>query len=215
MVRWSLLILAFTGCCLAFEPCPDTAPVSSAKWVGSALHQAILRDDVKTVEQLLQQRAKVDERDSRGNTPLVNALTPRAVLEPAGAVSAEKRRSRIESEQAAQRHIVVMLLTKQADPNTAGLHGRTPLMQLSGWGFDTATDLKLAKLLIEHGARVDARDQFGSTALMLAAQRGKMELVQFLLDRSADRTIRNCHGQTAASLAKASKHTSIERLLER
>ena len=98
--------------------------------------------------------------------------------------------------------------------NAAGAQGRTPLMQLASGGYEPITDLKLTQALMEDGAKPNAQDAFGSTALMLAAARGKVAMVRYLLSHGADKTILNCHGKNAIALAKANKRWDVARILE-
>jgi ankyrin repeat protein len=60
---------------------------------------------------------------------------------------------------------------------------------------------------------VNARDDFGTTALMLAARRGKNALVKVLLSKGADPVLKNCHGDSAASLAQVGGYPALAQLL--
>src|SRR6185295_7996333 len=92
--------------------CPEPQ-VPQGPWTGTALHRAIQHNDVKAARRLMN-AATVNERDSLGNTPLVAALTPSVLLEPAGIVGARQRRAQIESESRARQAIAFSLLTKGA-----------------------------------------------------------------------------------------------------
>ena len=70
-----------------------------------------------------------------------------------------------------------------------------------------------SRLLLDHGARVDARQEGGWTALHAAAQSGDVALVTLLLARGADRALANDYGKTAASLAKEKGHTGVLKLV--
>src|SRR5678816_728801 len=52
---------------------------------------------------------------------------------------------------------VKVLLEHHADPNVRGIYGYTPLM--------LAKNMRCARLLIEYGATVSAKDVLGTTAL--------------------------------------------------
>ena len=54
----------------------------------------------------------------------------------------------------------------------------------------------LARLLLDHGAKIDARCERGTTAFFLAVSWMHMELVQFLVSRGADPFIENVDGET-------------------
>ncbi len=187
--------------------CPEFK-LPEGPWTGSALHQAIQRNDVKTARRLMS-TATVNERDSFGDTPLLLALTRSEPMEPTGIVDARKRQVLIQAEFTARQAIASALLQKGASATATGAHGTQPLMQLASWGFSPPVDRRLAQQLLDRGANVNAADDSGTTALMFAAGRGKKDLVKFLLSKQADPAIKNCYGQDAASLAKAGGYTAL------
>jgi len=193
--------------------CPEPQ-VPQGPWTGTALRRAIQYNDVKAARRLMN-AATVNERDSLGNTPLVAALTPSVLLEPAGIVGARQRRAQIESESRARQAIAFSLLTKGASATEASATGIRPLMQLAAWGYSPAIDRRLAQQLLQRGADVNAIDDSGMTALMLAARRGKTDLVNLLVSKGADLSLRNCHGHDAASLAKFGGHARLAEELAR
>jgi uncharacterized protein len=68
--------------------------------------------------------------------------------------------------------------------------------------------------LLKQGARPDQRNSFGYSALMIASQEGKMDVVKTLLNAGADRTLRNKKRETAVDIAVASGHLGIAQLLK-
>ncbi len=71
----------------------------------------------------------------------------------------------------------------------------------------------VARMLVENGANVNARQQQGWTPLHAAAQNGDEELVRLLLEKGADREARSEGGQTALDLAMVNGHGGVARLL--
>jgi|GEM_PF-2794737 FOG: Ankyrin repeat len=68
--------------------------------------------------------------------------------------------------------------------------------------------------LLNHGVDVNARDNDGSTALMIAAAVAKPDIVRTLLDRGADANIKNRRGHTALmSAADSGQAKNAETLL--
>jgi uncharacterized protein len=99
--------------------------------------------------------------------------------------------------------IVARLLDVGVDPNRAYAHDLTALMWAAGHANDVpgADGLSTVKLLVERGARLDAVDDRGRTALMTAAERGHPLIVAWLVQEGADASLRDREGKTAADLA--------------
>jgi len=69
-----------------------------------------------------------------------------------------------------------------------------------------AHSVPIARLLLEHGAPVNARQgkgDFGFTPLMVAVSNGDTDIAGMLLAKGADPNLRSQGGNTALSLAKA------------
>jgi len=60
---------------------------------------------------------------------------------------------------------------------------------------------EIAKLLLDHGAHIDARDRQGNTALHWAAERGSIAMVRFLIANKAAVDAANRQGITPIMLA--------------
>ncbi len=73
----------------------------------------------------------------------------------------------------------------------------------------------IIRLLLAHGANLNARQQDGETPLMEAAQNGDTELVDLLLAQGADATLATDDGRTAADFALAADHTELATALRR
>src|SRR5690606_4918983 len=67
-----------------------------------------------------------------------------------------------------QQEIVEYLLERGADVNVQGVFRQTPLHSVS--------KPKIAAMLVEHGAEVNARDERGGTPLLIAAANGKVDM---------------------------------------
>ena len=67
--------------------------------------------------------------------------------------------------------------------------------------------------LIKHGAKINATNKNGETALYLATKYNHVKAVQLLLDNEADVNARNKYGSTALQRAVDNKHVEIVQLL--
>jgi ankyrin repeat protein len=123
---------------------------------GTPLHTSASYDRPDIAAVLLAKGAKINARTVVGRTPLFEAIFNR------------------------QMKIIPFLLEKGADPNIPGDGGITPLQQaVRGWSTNIVTQL------IEHHAAIDTTTTQG-TALLLAIQLGRIEIVRLLLDHGAD-----------------------------
>lgn len=68
-------------------------------------------------------------------------------------------------------------------------------------------DWPMAKVLVDHGARVDSRDKEGNTPLLLAARYNHANTLDYLLEAHADIEARDKKGSTALLLA--CRHDSV------
>src|SRR6202521_5520550 len=79
----------------------------------------------------------------------------------------------------------------------------------------TARNLEAARLLLQHGAPVNARQQAGWVPIHAAAQNGDRPMVELLLKHHADPTLANDEGKTSAMVAREKGHEEIAALLEK
>ena len=102
------------------------------------------------------------------------------------------------------------LLENGMDPNHMNWHRFTLLHHMAAEG-----ELGKARLLVDHGAEIDAIDEeYRSTPLALAARRGQRELVKFLLERGADPGRSGAPWATPLAWARKKGHDDIAFLLE-
>src|ERR1700690_1828023 len=98
---------------------------------------------------------------------------------------------------------VKLLLDRGANPNRANANGATPLM----WAIP---DLAKVKLLVAHGAEVNARStNLGRTPLLITASYpGAVEVLRLLLDKGADIHAKDKSGMHA--LGRAVTYADVE-----
>lgn len=146
-------------------------------------------DSHENVRTLLLRGADVDAVDHDGDTALYYALS-------VGATSALKE-----------------LLKHGANPNLSGTSG-VPLSVVADRGWTDA-----ARLLVQHGALVDARSTFGATtgvtATMLAAGAGRIDCLLALLEMGADPELLDSDGDSAVHHAQSNGRNETAELLLR
>jgi len=101
------------------------------------------------------------------------------------------------------------LLDHGMDPNHMNWHRFTLLHHMAASG-----ELAKARLLVDHGATIDAIDEeYRSTPLGVAARCGRIDLVEFLLDRGADPALAAAPWATPLAWARRKGHARIAELL--
>jgi len=101
---------------------------------------------------------------------------------------------------------VSVMSSPQEDEDTAnGLHGYAMRDDIAAMS---------AFLQTEEGLDIDARDEYGYTALHLAVDRGNVATLELLLEHGADKTLKDTDGYTAADLATIAQRPDIVALLE-
>ena len=107
----------------------------------------------------------------------------------------------------ADARMVELLLQRGADPNQSGASGTTALMS-------AAPDLEKVRVLLAHGANVNARSETERTALLVAASYpGTVSVLRLLLDHGADLRAQDRGGATALALAVRSSDVDVVRFL--
>jgi ankyrin repeat protein len=84
----------------------------------------------------------------------------------------------------------------------------TPLKYASSEGHKD-----VYKLLLDHGADVNAKFEFGGTALQYATEKGHKDVCELLLDHGADVNEGNIYGQTPLHVAAYNNYTDLCLLL--
>lgn len=139
---------------------------------GNELSEAIEKDNVNQVMELLNNGADVNLQDPEIGTPLMRASIKN------------------------HKDIVKILLNRGANVNLQYQAGSTALMWTSQKGH---TDI--VKILLKKGANVNLQNRLGFTALMSACQRGYVDTTRMLLEAGADLDLQNHNGQSILQLA--------------
>ena len=109
------------------------------------------------------------------------------------------------------RPVLERLLAAGFDPNRSDWQGRTALHHYAGRG-----DIPNARLMLEHGADIDALDdQYHGTPLAWAARKGHQDMVRFLLSEGADPVLpRDLPLASPRARARAAGHEGIVSILD-
>ena len=76
--------------------------------------------------------------------------------------------------------VKALLSGGNVDVNVTDAQGNTPLIEAARFGHDS-----VARALVEHGAKLDAKNKDGDTALMLAVKNGHDDVVRVLKEAGA------------------------------
>lgn len=191
----TLRIGLFVTVLFAFTGCAGSASLNNAAWKG----------DIAAVRSLIKSKADVNEKSGpNGATPLITAAKKgqteivKILLDNGADVNAKDNLDTTALMWAAFRghtETVKTLLDKDADVNAKGkvllskFKGEVPTDLGTARGLNGVTALMLAvfmdytetvKVLLENGANVNATADDGTTALLLAQERGHREMVHLL-----------------------------------
>ena len=159
--------------------------------------------NTEVVRQLLDRGAAVERRAADGSTALMiasaNGFTDivRALVLKGADVTAAKGAVRARQLALERGHTEVVTLLDQAEAL-----GRR-LLQAASEGHDMVVRQVLAL-----GAPMNMTDERGATALMIAARNGDLGILQALLSRGADGSIRDMQGRTVFDWAEPSPATA-------
>lgn len=107
------------------------------------------------------------------------------------------------------KHLIELLEDGEEINSDEYLKGWTPLICAC-----SNSRIECIKILLEHGACVNAQDEFGITPLMLACFNNNIECVKILLEHKKIKiTLPDMCGKTALDIAKSLNHTECVKLL--
>jgi ankyrin repeat protein len=173
-----------------------------------ALANAVERDDVNRIREVVREGGDVNVRGAKGMTLLVwaighekkNAL--RALLELGANPNARDETGMPVLEIALEPGDIDyfrMLLSAGADPGTPAQDGEPLLFEAI-----LAMNWPACRLLVEKGANINAADREGTTPVLSLAMLNQWEMVHWFVERGADPLKPNAVGGTVAWLLQES-----------
>ena len=183
----------------------------------NSLQLAIESKQCKIVDILLKYGAKIDEKDTQGETPLHWAVrkndvhTANSLLKNGAAINEKDMKGKTPLHQAVRQEdmdVVNILLRNGAAIDVKDIKGSTPLL-LSSRSRNPA----ITKLLLAQGAAVDVQDNEGHTALSNAIDCDNAVTVALLLTNGASVDMQGRNGRTPLSIATRTSNVEIVRIL--
>ena len=177
---------------------------------------AIQVDDQSTIADLLRRGMDVDTVNPQGNSLLMLAAR-------------EGKPSVVKTILAAKPRIQARNPLGESALMLASIEGHTEVVKLlldagapvnhDGWTpliYSASRDrIDVARLLIGKGANINAAADSGTTALMMAAREGYLQMLLLLLEHGGDAKYVSPHGHSALSLAINRGNKDIESMLRK
>lgn len=209
----------------------DWLPKDTPAWKidrETAIRIASWEDKYDVVKFLAESGADVNKADKRGYTPLMVSHTPgmAALLLKHGAdLEARNEEGNTALMWPNTTPMINFYISRGANLEHRNNEGMTPLINLAEGTYPRGKAKPADNLnaLLDAGAKIDAQDNAGRTALIMAASRAKYdweqektyrEMIPVLLERGANTLIRDKAGKTAADYARDDGQTDIADLID-
>ncbi len=185
----------------------------------TALHDAANVGDLEISLLLITHHADLDARDADGNTPLHLASSAGHYLVVKELLERGVACNLYNNERQSPLHVAIM--EEKAECIKALLHGGADpnLLDTTGWGEPPLHmacrrgKVKMARILLEHGARVNMKSRACLLPLHEAVRKGNDDVVTLLLQYGAAPNETNCLGLTALHIACAQGQKNVVSIL--
>jgi len=173
----------------------DTLLHSVFHFINDNVH---IHDKKSLIKQLLKKGADVCAKNNKGHTPLYYVIKDCDIST---------------DDEDGGREIINLLIAKGANMTDTNNDGRAPLhwalMSRNGKNAHPS----IFEFLIQRGAQVDAKDKEGNTAMHLAAENGRADLVSMLLKHHALGSAANYNYETPYDVAIKKTHFDVISML--
>jgi len=183
------LVLTLAACAqapVAPKPAADVAPQLSAEDSLAFFINDIRRGECSKIEPALKAGLPIDGFDTLDQTPLIAAVSQNQLA------------------------CVKELVARGANVDLADHAGWTPLIHAAYFGSGN----EILSVLLDRGAKLNAQNNRGLTALYLASAAGHEPQVQLLLAHGADPAIASSSGYTPVRVAQLRGLSRIVAMLE-
>ncbi|WP_088280721.1 ankyrin repeat domain-containing protein [Ideonella sp. A 288] len=179
--------------------------------------KAVRDDDAGTVIRLLQRGFDVNSRDEKGQPALLTVFRDGGFK--VAEVLLQHPQLEVDAPNAVGETPLMMAALKGHTDWARRLLDKGARLEKDGWTplhyAATGPAVPLVELLLDRGARVDARSPNGSTPLMMAARYGAEGSVTALLARGADPRLRNDKDMTSGDFARSVGRDKLGERLDR
>lgn len=183
---------------------------------------ASLPNNLPLIQVLIDARASLEARDSRGRTALHRAAAEGrtnvvGLLLDSGAIANKKTKDGATplyyAVQYGKMPVLELLIARHVQLDLADATETTPLMLASVGNGNLPNNLPMVEALLTAGAKVDKVDSKGRTALHRASAEPKPEVVRALLEHHAKPNIKATDGSTALMQAVKSSRPAVAQAL--
>ncbi len=181
--RFTTPLLLLILCSALLLHCRSGQPTKINSAAEIALKGAFANRDDKKIRAAIHDGARVNVRNRDGSTLIDYAIS------------------------GGDRDLVGLMIDHGADL-TATTRGFTPLMSAAWHGR-----VDMMRMIVKNGADINARDDYGRSAIMLAVSQNKIRAVKFLIEKGADKNLRESDGYTALDIGIKEKRYQIVQLL--
>lgn len=191
--------------CLIAAVCASlTAPLAVRAGAYDDFFHAMELDDAPSVSMLLARGFDANTADESGQLGLYLAL--RLGADKVVAVLVAHPSTQLDRANAAGETPLMMAALRGRLPWMKALLDKGCRVNIDGWSplhyAASSTHEEAVTMLVQRGARIDARSPNGTTALMMAARYGQEGSVDVLLRSGADPRVRNDRDLSAADFAR-------------